>query len=114
MTLTVLCGDICYEDAEEAAIEKRRTVLIIQNDIGNQFAPHTIIAAIHGDTGKRLPVFVPVPVPKGVGGLTKDSLVDCGHIATISRERLGNPIGHLPQLYMSFVDKALKISLQLK
>lgn len=45
--------------------------------------------------------------------MTKDSVVDCGIIATVNREMLGSRIGRLPAEQMRAVDSALKISLDL-
>jgi len=92
-------------------MEKERPSLVIQNNLGNQFSPYTIVAAIHHDAGKRLPVHV--RVPEGVAGLTKRSIVDCGLIYTIPAEALKRRVGYLPETYMRQVDEALKVSLEL-
>jgi mRNA interferase MazF len=66
-----------FERSEGARIKKTRPAVIIQNDVGNHYAPHTIVAAIRAAEGRGfLPVFV--RVPKSAAGLTKDSLIDCG------------------------------------
>ena len=80
--------------------------------MGNQHAPKTIVAAIRQDTLKGLPV--QVLVPSGIGGLGKNSVVDCGVLSTVDKETLGERIGHLPQKFMDEVECALKISLSLK
>lgn len=107
-------GDVVWLDFSRqggAPIEKRRPALVIQNNAGNRFAPHTIVAAVRGDTKKGLPV--QVEVPKGVAGLTKDSVVDCGFISTVPKNKLGNTIGTLPLDHMKDVDRALRVSLSL-
>lgn len=93
-------------------LQKTRPALVVQNDGGNRHAPQTILAAIRGDAQKALPVMV--AVPKGVGGLTKDSVVDCGFLSTTRKELLGRRIGRLPPEYMRAVDEALRVSLALK
>jgi mRNA interferase MazF len=78
-----------------AHIQKMRPAVIIQNDLGNRCAPHTIIAAVRDAEGKgSLPVFV--RLPKGTAGLKKASLIDCGHITTVAIDQLGRRIGTLP------------------
>ncbi|MCD6441094.1 MAG: type II toxin-antitoxin system PemK/MazF family toxin [Candidatus Marinimicrobia bacterium] len=48
------------------------------------------------------------------GGLTKDSYIDCGQIRTIDKQRIiGKPGCFTPEI-MKKIDRALKISLNLK
>lgn len=85
---------------------------MVQNDVGNRYSSETIVVPVrdlHG--GRLLPVFVPVKA--GVGGLTKDSIIDAGHINTVGAEQLGAAIGTLPAEVMSLVDSALRVSLSL-
>jgi mRNA interferase MazF len=108
-------GQIYYVDwgeESEGVMEKARPSLIVQNDVGNRNSPYVIVAAIHHETDKRLPVTV--PVPKGTAGLQKNSMIDCGFIYTIPQEALGNFLGALSTDYMMKVDKALKISFALR
>ncbi len=84
---------------------------MVQNDAGNRFSPFTIVAAIHHDTKKGLPVCVSVPA--GKAGLSKDSVIDCGHLMTIRSEILEKELGVLPRFYMKQVEAALKVSLEL-
>lgn len=107
-------GHIFYVDWEEDAAgvaQKERPSLIVQNDAGNKFSPYVIVAAIHHETEKRLPVTV--SVPKGAANLSKDSIVDCGLIYTIPRTSLGKFVGKLSDPYMAQVNKALKKSFAL-
>lgn len=92
-------------------MEKKRPVLIVQNNLGNRYSPKTIVAAIHSETGKGLPVHV--SVPKGIGGLSKDSVIDCGVLVTVDKTLLQGKLGELPLVFSSQVDKALRISLAL-
>ena len=96
-----------------AEIGKVRPALIVQNNIGNQYSPTTVVAAIHeADETKDLPVCV--LIKKGMSGLTKDSTIDTGHLLTIAKERLGKKWGEIPFHIQEEVDKALKISLDLR
>ena len=88
----------------------RRPALIIQNDIGNEKAPTTIVAAISGSV-KIFPMNVPVMPPEG--GLERPSIIKTGQILTISKERLEKRLGSLNQERMAEVDRAIKLSLSL-
>ena len=97
---------------ERSRIKKTRPAVIIQNDIGNRYAPHTIVAAIRAAERKGLlPVFV--RVPKSTAGVTKDSLIDCGHITTVAIEQLGRRPGTLPAELLLELNTALRRSLAL-
>lgn len=108
-------GDIFWLDFAAKAgapVRKMRPALVVQNDAGNRYAPQVIVAAIRHDADKGLPV--QVPIPRGVAGLTKDSVVDCGFLATVLKEQLGPRLGSLPSQYLRAVDDALGVSLGLK
>ena len=93
--------------SEQAGI---RPALVIQNDIGNEKSPTTIIAAI--STSPRIyPMNVLVRPPEG--GLDHPSIVKTSQILTISKERLEKRLGHLSSSRMEDVDRAIKISLSL-
>ncbi|MDZ7699950.1 MAG: type II toxin-antitoxin system PemK/MazF family toxin [Deltaproteobacteria bacterium] len=93
--------------SEQAGI---RPALIIQNDIGNEKAPTTIIAAISGSV-KRYPMNVLIEPPEG--GLEKTSIVKTSQIMTISKERLEKRLGRISMHLMEEVDKAINLSLGL-
>jgi mRNA interferase MazF len=85
-----------------------RPALIIQNDIGNQYASTTIVAAVT-TTIKKYPVTV--SVPRGKSGLKEESMVNLAQILTLAKERLIKRIGALDKDKMLEVDEAIKISL---
>lgn len=108
-------GDIFWVDfgkAPRRPIRKRRPALVIQNDAANKHSPYVIVAAIHHETGKCLPVHV--SLLKGTSDLSKDSVVDCGAISTLPKAMLGPRIGRLGPAAMRLVDAALKTSLDLR
>lgn len=86
-------------------LQKRRPVLVIQNDVANERSGETIIAGIRDPHGKKLPVFVQVPT--GTAGLLKDSVVDAGHLLTVHQEILLDRLGSLPSPILAQVDRAL-------
>jgi mRNA interferase MazF len=86
-----------------------RPALVVQNDIGNQFAGTTIVATVTTSLGKPYPFMV--SLPEGTGGLDYDSAVDCAQLMTIDKRRLGKNLGALTPSQMAQVGIALKKSL---
>ena len=92
---------------------KRRPCVIIQNDIGNKYAPTVIIAAITDAGDAKKPYRTNVYVTKGKDGLTKDSVIQCNQIRTVDKQRLVKHRGKFPPRVMERVNQALQISLEL-
>ena len=90
----------------------RRPALIIQNDIGNKFAPTVIVATITSiPIDKTYPTDVSLPndiPPK------KNSRVSTSSILTIVKENLEDYLTVLPKEIMEKVDLALMASLDLE
>jgi len=108
-------GDLFWVDLDPVKGSEqsgRRPVLIIQNDIGNEFAPTVITAPL---TTKRFLNEYPfnVFVLKGTAGLKSDSTILLSQIRILDKSRLEQRIGHLPAAYMLKVDMAIKNSLAL-
>ena len=94
-------------------IRKTRPALIIQNNIGNQYSPLTIVAAI---TSKVSPVPYPVEVviePGQANGLKARSAIRLDQIRTVDRQRLIKRLGAVEPATLAKVDEAIKISLGL-
>lgn len=89
-----------------------RPVVVVQNDIGNQYSPTTIILAITSQINKaKLPTHIEL---KAVDyGLEKDSVILAEQIRTIDKTRLKQRIASLNEATMQKVDQALAISLNL-
>ena len=87
-----------------------RPALIIQNDIGNEHASTTIVAAI-STTIRLYPMNVFLDPPEG--GLNKPSIIKTGQILTVSKERLKKKLGKINQEKMQEVNRALQLSLAL-
>lgn len=88
----------------------KRPALIIQNDIGNDKASTTIVAAISSSV-KLYPINVKVEPREG--GLDRTSIVKAGQILTIDNNRLEKRIGQLGIDKMKKVDRAIRLSLDL-
>ena len=109
-------GDIFYADlspivgSEQGGI---RPVLIIQNDMGNRHSPTVICAAITSKMNKaKLPTHVEVVAKRYE--LVKNSVVLLEQIRTIDKQRWKDFICHEDQNLMDEIEKALKISLELR
>ena len=107
-------GDIWTVDLEPVVGSEQgkvRPALIIQNDIGNQYSPVLIVAALTSGGDARYDVQVEVKAPEG--GVHHDSIVLLNQIRTVDKRRVGRYWGHLSAQTMQRVDEAIKISLGL-
>ena len=85
-----------------------RPALVIQNDVGNEYAATTIVAAIT-TTLKIYPVTV--PLKKGEGGLKQASMVNLAQILTVDKSRLRRRVGMLLPERINMVNAAVQVSL---
>jgi len=113
--MSIKRGDLFYVDLNPTKGSEqrgRRPVLVIQNDIGNEVSPTTIIAPL---TTKSFTREYPtnVNIPKGIGGLKENSTVLFSQIRTIDKSRLENKLGHLPESDMTKVEESIRVSLGL-
>ena len=88
----------------------RWPALVIQNDIGNEKAPTTIVAAISNSV-KVYPMNVRINPPEG--GLDQPSIIKTSQILTISKKRLEKRLGRISEDSLDEVDRAIKLSLAL-
>ncbi|MGV8120627.1 MAG: type II toxin-antitoxin system PemK/MazF family toxin [Candidatus Xenobiia bacterium LiM19] len=89
-----------------------RPALVIQNDVGNEFSPVVIIAAISSQIKRLYDVHVLIAPPEG--NLDKESIVLLNQIRTVDKSRLTRKLGSLSTATMKRVERALKISLGLR
>ena len=107
------CGEVWlvnWNPARGSEQAGRRPALVIQNDIGNEKAPTTIVAAISGSV-RIYPMNVPVNPPEG--GLDQPSIIKTSQILTVSKERLEKRLGRLTKDTLDDVGRAIKLSLAL-
>ncbi len=107
-------GDIYYATLEENAIGSEqigtRPVVIIQNDIGNEFSTTVIIVPITSKTTKaKIPTHVPLKNLKY--RRIKDSMILAEQIRIISKDRLGTCIGRLDEEETKLMDNALFVAI---
>ena len=89
----------------------KRPALIVQNDIGNEFSPTTIVASCSTAIVKKFPFIVTVTAKES--GLPKDCTINLAQICTIDKTRLCRKCGNLSQKKMEEVDEAIRKSLGL-
>lgn len=109
-------GDVFFAELDPVIGSEQggvRPVLVIQNDVGNQHSPTTIIAAITGQMCKaKLPTHVDLDGREN--GLSKNSVVLVEQVRTIDKKRLKERICTLDKSIMDQVDQALQISMGLR
>lgn len=89
---------------------KIRPVLIVQNNISNEYSPTTIIAPITSkEYSKEFPTNV--FISKKDSKLSKDSTILLNQIRTIDKMRILKKLSHLENYLMKKVDLAIKASL---
>src|SRR5258707_13671483 len=91
----------------------KRPVLIVSPNAINVNAPIVIVVPLTGRENKRRLYPTHVELTSGEAGLAKDSVVLCEQVRAISKDRLTKKIGQVSPQRMSFVDAALKISMDL-
>ncbi|HWJ03580.1 MAG TPA: type II toxin-antitoxin system PemK/MazF family toxin [Verrucomicrobiae bacterium] len=108
-------GEIYYAELNPVVGSEQggtRPVLVVQNDIGNQYSPTTIIAAITSQISKaKLPTHVEVTARRS--GLERDSVILTEQIRTIDKSRLKEKVTVLDEETMARVNQAIEISLGL-
>jgi mRNA interferase MazF len=86
----------------------------VQNDIGNENAPTTIVVPFTTSFGERLYPFE-VLVRANESVLNEDSVAICSQLRTVSIEhRIHDNLGPVPAERMDDVDRALEFSLGLR
>jgi mRNA interferase MazF len=90
----------------------QRPALVIQNDLGNQFSPTTIVAAVTTRGRREYPFIVAVSASES--GLTQESFINLSQILTVDKSRLVRKSGQLHQRKMSQVESAIRVSLGLE
>jgi len=89
-----------------------RPVLVVQNDIGNQYSPTTIVLAITSQINKaKLPTHVELKAD--TYGMERDSVILTEQIRTIDKTRLKQRIAVLKEDVLLKVNQALAVSLEL-
>jgi mRNA interferase MazF len=113
--VTAARGDVMrvqLDPARGSEMKKARPCVIVQRDAANASSP-TLIVCPFTDARGRPGNVVSVAVARGIGGLTKDSLVRCNQIRAVDKERVLEHLGSLPAAIMQQVDAGLRTILDL-
>ena len=110
-------GDIVIVELDPTKGSKQRGTqpcLVVQNDVGNENAPTTIVAPFTTSFSDELYPFE-VLVTADESHLQEDSVVMCSQLRTVSIEhRIETVIGSIPDERMDEVDTAVEYSLGLR
>lgn len=90
-------------------IAKTRPVLIVSNDINNQYAATVSILPITSTTNRVYPYEVVVSPRES--GLKNDSKIKANQIRTIDKRRIGKKLGSLSLAKMEEINQAILIHL---
>lgn len=108
-------GDLFYAALDETYVGSEQTgvrpVVILQNDIGNEYSPTVIIAPITSKVNSKSIIPTHVYIKGYKDRLKQNSLVLTEQIRAIDKSRLKYYIGALDTGELRKVDKALIISL---
>lgn len=115
--MSVRRGDLVVAELDPTrGSEQRgtRPCLVVQNDVGNENAPTTIVVPLTTSFGDELYPFE-VLLPASECALREDSVAVCSQIRTVSIEhRISDRIGAIPDERLREVDTALEYSLGLR
>ena len=91
----------------------RRPVLVIQDDTFTQSQISTVIVVIITSNIRLAEAPGNVLLPRGVSGLSRDSVVNVSQIFTIDKTFLTERIGSLPDYLQEEIDEGLQMVLYL-
>ena len=107
-------GEIYWVDLEPvrgSEIKKVRPALVISNNLINEHASVIIVCPITDSLGKISPIHI--PISKGEANLEKDSIIHCGQLRAIDKERILKFLGRIPENKMNEIEKGLRIAMML-
>ena len=110
-----LRGDIYYADMEPHVGSEQggtRPVVVLQNDVGNRYAPTLIVATVTSRTEKKRYQPTHVLITHNTA-FEKPSVVQLEQIFTIDKSRIQRFLGRLTQNEMQEIEKGVVSSLAL-
>ena len=110
-----LRGDIYYADMEPHIGSEQggtRPVVVLQNDVGNRYAPTLIVATVTSRTEKKRYQPTHVLITHNTA-FEKPSVVQLEQIFTIDKSRIQRFLGRLTQNEMQEIEKGVVSSLAL-
>ena len=91
----------------------RRPVLLLQNDVGNHYAPTLIVAPVSSRYWKKSKQPTHSLI-EGIENLSSPSVVLTEQIITIDKVRVMKYLGKVPEEQMQGINKAVRVSLGLE
>ncbi len=107
-------GDLFWANLDPAIgseISKRRPVLIVSNDINNQYAETVTVLPVTTSTEKIYPF--EILIYSGEGNIQESSKIKANQIRTIDKQRLFQKIGSISKSTLKKVEKAILIHLEI-
>lgn len=90
-----------------------RPVLLLQNDVGNHYAPTLIVAPVSSRYWKKSKQPTHSLI-EGIENLSSPSVVLTEQLITIDKMRVMKYLGKVPEKQMQDINKAVKVSLGLE
>jgi mRNA interferase MazF len=90
-------GDVVWIDFDPVVgseAGKRRPAVVLQNELANRPSPTVTVIPISSRVGRVYPF--QVRIDAGEGGMAREGKALCEQIRTLSRDRIGEALGHLP------------------
>ncbi len=95
-------------------MQKARPCIIVSNDIINANGSVVIICPITDSYGKFSPMHIRISGAEvKEAGLEKESVIHCGQVRAIDKERIGHKIGKLNNERINELSKGLRIVMDL-
>lgn len=112
-------GNIYYATLENEKItgseqRGRRPIVIVQNNIGNEHSPTTIIVPITSKIEAKSKIPTHIPLKNYRYRMIKDSMILAEQITTIDKTRLGEFIGKLDEEELKLMEKAISVALNIE
>ncbi|MBI5729892.1 MAG: type II toxin-antitoxin system PemK/MazF family toxin [Ignavibacteriales bacterium] len=107
-------GEIYWVDLEPvrgSEMKKVRPAVIVSNNLINEHASVIIICPITEALGKTSPIHI--PILKSEANLEKESIIHCGQVRAIDKERIFTLIGKISGNKMREIEKGLRLAMVL-
>lgn len=101
-------GDVVwvhFDPVVGSEVGKSRPAVVLQNELANRWSPTVTVIPISSKVGRVYPF--QVRVEPGEAGMTRGGKVLCEQIRTVSRDRIGEALGHLSADRLQEVREAL-------
>lgn len=86
-------------------VGKTRPAVVVQNDLANRSSPTVSVVPVSSSLGRVYPF--QVRLTAGEGGLERESKALCEQIRTVSKERIAERLGRLPDDRLGEIRAAL-------